>query len=338
MRRVLAWEEAGFGDAALFMSLPGPGLAAPVIHAYGTPEQQKLFFSTFTKTTIPRWAAFAVSEPNAGSDMAAMSTTAQKEKSEYVLNGTKWFVGSGGRATWIVVFATAGRHLGRFGIKAFLVHRDTPGFRATRRLPSLGLRVLGLTELKFENCRLNEKYVLALRGANTRERGFDAALTTFQQFRPLVSSLAIGIARAALEQVEEVVTQNGAKHSGAIHWSLVRERLRTMRTRLHAARLICRKAAWLQDRGLENNAEVSMAKIMSAKVGMEICSEALDIAGKAALADDSLLQKLFRDMKGFDILEGTGEIHRLMLVRHLLRQHAERPEALEQTYATTSGN
>jgi acyl-CoA dehydrogenase len=316
--RILMNEEAAYGDAALFIALPGPGLTVPIIDFFGTDEQKQRLFSTFVRQTKPRWAAFAMSEPGAGSDFAALSTTAREEKDCYVLNGSKWFVGNGLRAEWIVVFASTNPKLGSFGIKAFIIERGTPGFKASRVLKTMGLRAVQISELQFVECRIAKENLLSPPGAGKRG-GFDGSLLTLQQFRPAVAAMAIGTARAALDLADAWLSQNGASHGLARRWQEKKQRLESLRTRVHAARLVCWKAAWLQQRGQPNLVEISMAKAFAAKVAMQSCSVAVEIAGAAGILAYPLLEKLQRDAKAFDLLEGTGDIHRLMLTRAVLR-------------------
>ena len=158
--RVLASEEGGYGDAALFVALPGANLAAPVVQAFASDEMKKAFFSCFAGN-FPQWAAFALSEPHAGSDMAAISTTAQKQDHGYVLNGKKSFVGNGARATWTVVMATVNRRLGQFGIRPVMVHQGIPGFTVLRRLCCLGVLGAGqFANWNSANARVPEECFL----------------------------------------------------------------------------------------------------------------------------------------------------------------------------------
>jgi len=316
--RVIMNEEAAYGDAALFIALPGPGLTGPIVSAFGTAEQKQKLFSIFVGQPRPMWAAFAMSEPGAGSDFAALSATAREEKECYVLNGTKWFVGNGLRAEWIVVFASTNPKLGRFGIRAFIVERGAAGFKASRALKTMGLRAVQVAELQFHECRIAKENLLNPAAAG-KKGGFDGSLLTLQQFRPAVAAMAIGTARAALDEADELVRQNGASHSGARRWQEMKRRMELMRVRVHAARLLCWEAAWLQHSGADPFPQTCMAKAFAAKVAMEACTTALEIAGAAALRSHPLLEKLQRDAKAFDLLEGTGDIQRLMLARTLMR-------------------
>jgi acyl-CoA dehydrogenase len=316
VRRVILNEELAYGDAPLFVALPGLSLAAPIVNAVGSPLQKEKFLSPFLGGDRDLWAAFAMSEPTAGSDVSAMSTHARKENGTYVLNGTKWFIGNGSRAGWAVVFATTNRRIGRFGIKAFLVERGTPGFEATRVLGTLGFRVLQISELRLEDCHIPEANLLT---PPAGQYGFDGGMMTFYRFRPAIAAMAVGTARAALDQASEFAQQNGACHGD--YWGRVQDRIRELRFRVDAAKLLCWKAAERIDNGLEAFSHICMAKAFGARTVMEVCSYSLQVAGLAGISlAESIVERLARDAKAFDLLEGTGDMQRLMLARNLLKE------------------
>jgi acyl-CoA dehydrogenase len=315
--RLLLNEEMSHADAPLFAALPGLSLAMPILQAFGTPAQKARFFSPFLDPGRFCWAAFAMSEPSAGSDVSALSTSARKDRDCYVLNGTKWFIGNGLRADWVVVFASVNPRLGRFGLKAFVVERGTPGFEATHALSTMGFRALQISQLKFQDCRIPESNKLVPNGANA---AFDGAMITFQQFRPGVAAMAVGAARAAWERAQELIQQNGALHSGARKWNTIKEQLDQFELRLRAARLLCWTTAWRKLQNQDNFAEICMAKASCAELAMEISAFAMDVAGICGLCPEPLLERFFRNAKAFDLLEGTGDMQRLMLTRHLLRK------------------
>jgi acyl-CoA dehydrogenase len=321
MLRTLCAEELGYGDAALAVALPGPGLAEPPLRSLGSTEQQARYFNGFLGRT-PQWASFALSEPKVGSDAAAIMTTARKEQGHYILNGAKWFIGNAQRAEWAVVFATVNPNAGRFGIRAFLVDRGAPGFTVGRILPTIGMKAAQVSELLFDECRVPRENLLGTEKTGWRDRGFDAAIRTFNLVRPGVAAMAVGLGRAIIEVLRELANQNGAHFPLAHRWRDLTARIERMEVRLHAVRLLCWKAAWLYDQGIENAQESSMAKALGAKVVMEVCAEAMGMAGKAGLRDVPLLEKWFRDIKAFDFMEGTGEIQRLMIARAALHSGA----------------
>ncbi len=314
--RMIIGEEMGYGDAALYLALPGPGLAEPILKRLGSPEQIKRLFGVFLGS-VPRWAAFAMTEPNAGSDVAAMTTTARREHGSYVINGRKWFIGNGARADWVVVFATINSNSGPFGIRPFIVTRGTPGFRIGRILPSMGLRVLQISELMFEDCRIPEENLLGGYKFEARRSGFRAGLQVFNVMRPVVGALAVGIARAAIDYLEEGVKTDGASHCQARSWIEMDKVIEAMKPRLHAARLLCWKSAWLYDNGLDNTRDASSAKVLASRTAINICSRALDLARRANLSNLSALEKLCRDVRAFDFLEGAEDVLKLSIAKTL---------------------
>jgi len=308
--RALAAEECGYGDPSLFIALPGPALAACVVRALGTREQQERFFTPFLGSSL-RWSALAISEPDAGSDVTAMTTRAVRDDGGYVLTGRKWFIGCGARADVVVVLATTNPKLGQFGIRPFLVERGDPGFIVGGVLPSLGMRAVQLSELVFDACHVPTRNVL-VHGEGGRHRGgFKSCLWTFQQYRPTVAALAIGHARRCLDLARQFLVGRSRRSVDADAGRIVR-----LEGRLRAVRLLCWKAAWLFDHDRDNTFEAAMAKCISATLGIDAASECWRLASGAA--DTSLAAKLLRDAKAFDLLEGTGDIQRVNAIRALI--------------------
>jgi acyl-CoA dehydrogenase len=334
MLRVIMSEEIAHGDTSLYVALPGPSLAEPVVRAFGSPEQQRRLFGIFLGDT-PRWAAFAMSEPRTGSDVGAITTTAIKRGDRYVINGKKWFIGNGARADWVVVFATVNPKQGQFGMRSFVVERGTPGFRVGGILPTMGMRAVQLTELVFEDCEISEENLLGGQKQDRRSGGFQAGMRTFYLMRPGVAAMAVGTARAVVEKIDEEVNAIAACNSAARRWREVRSRIENMKLKVDAARLLCWQAAWLYDAGRDNSREASMAKALGARVAMEVCAESLEIGAAARISDDgrSLLDRAFRNVKVFNIAEGTGDIQRLTVLNSLLRNSRS---ALNQVQASAS--
>jgi acyl-CoA dehydrogenase len=310
--KVIIGEEMGYGDAASYLALPGPGLAEPIMKQLGSTEQIKRLFGIFLEP-VPKWAAFAMTEPNAGSDVTAMTTTARKVDECYVINGRKWFIGNGARADWLVVFATINANSGPFGIRPFIVTRGTPGFRIGRLLTSMGLRALQISELIFEDCRIPAENLLGEYKFEAKRSGFRAGLQVFNVMRPVVGALAVGIGRAAIDYLEEGMKTDRASHYQARSWLEMESEIEAMKPRLRAARLLCWKAAWLYDEGRDNTREASAAKVFASRTAINICGRALDLAGRANLSNLLALEKLCRDAQAFEFLEGTGDILKLSI-------------------------
>ncbi len=316
---VIAAEEMAWGDPAVLTNIPGAGLGAPPVAATGTPEQKERFFGVFKDKSQLRWGAYGLSEPGAGSDVANIATTAVKDGDHYVLNGTKCFITNGARASWVVVFATTDKSLGRAGHRTFVVEKGTPGFRVGRIEKKMGLHAQETAELVLEDCRVHRDNLLGgeayyeQRGAS----GFKIAMAFFDTTRPLVAILAIGIARAAFEMarkwVEDVYGANSALPAAV----LARERLFHMERQITAGRLLAWKAAWLADLGRPNSKEASMAKGYAGTIATRVCSEAVGLLGPEGCLHHNHVEKLFRDVKVFDIFEGTGQVQRIVVSRRV---------------------
>lgn len=312
---VLATEEMAWGDPAITLSLPGAGLGGPPVESSGTPEQKERFLSIF-KNDQARWGAYALTEPEAGSDASAVQTTAVKTAGGYVLNGQKIFITNGARASWVVVFATVDATLGKAGQRAFVVEKGTPGFTAPKLVKKMGLRANETAELVFENCFVPEENLLggeALYEANrSKPSGFRVAMKTFDSTRPIVAAMAIGIARAAYEYTRDIVRMEYPR-GGRFHY-LAAEMLAEAEQEIAAARLLTWEAAWKADIGRENAKEAAMCKAYAGELARRVCEQCLELLGPVGL-DGHIVEKLYRDVKVFDIFEGTNEIQHLVTAR-----------------------
>jgi acyl-CoA dehydrogenase len=315
---VIAAEEIAWGDAGIVLSLPGPGLGGPPVRIMGTPEQQKRFFGVFTKDDEPHWGAFALTEPGAGSDVAAISTTAVKDGNYYIINGTKQFITNGARADWNVVFATIDKKLGRAGHRAFVIEKGTPGFKVGKIEEKMGLRASETAELVFEDCRVHKDNLLGGEEYYAKKAGFKGAMGTFDASRPMVGAMAVGIARAAYEYSLNWVKENYMLSRPIPKYAIIKDMFATMARKIEAARLLCWKAAYMLDLKLPNAKEASMAKAYSAQIAMETCINAIQVMGSQGLSKDHLVEKWFRDIKVYDIFEGTGQVQRIVISRRLL--------------------
>ncbi len=318
---MIASEELAWGDPALIISFPGPGLGAPPLEMLGTSEQKKRFFGIFKDKKEPRWAAYALTEPGAGSDAATISTTAVKDGDYYILNGRKCFITNGARASWVVVFATVDPKLGRDGHRVFVVEKGTPGFYPGRIEEKMGLRASETVELIFEECRVAIENLLG--GEEYYEvkakEGFKAAMKTFDATRPIVGAMAVGIARASYEIVKDWAKENNLFTSLLPRFRGLRDSLNYMEREIDAARLLCWRAAWMIDEELPNSKEAAMAKAYAAQVVTNVTSKAIEIMGVHGCLRENLLEKLYRDQKVYDIFEGTGQIQRVIISRRIFQ-------------------
>lgn len=318
---VIASEELAWGDPAFVITLPGPGLGEPPVKMIGTREQKERFFSVFKDRSEPRWGAYALTEPGAGSDVAAIKTIAVRDGNHYIINGRKCFITNGARASWVVAFATVDPKLGREGHRVFVVEKGTPGFYPGKIEEKMGLRASETVELVFEECRVPVENLLGGEEYydERAKEGFKTAMKTFDATRPIVASMAVGIARAAYELARDWAKENNLLSSSLTRFRNLSETLDEMEGQINAARLLCWRAAWMVDEGLPNSKEASMAKAYSAEIVGKVTAKAIEIMGVHGCLRENLVEKLYRDQKVFDIFEGTGQIQRIIISRRIFQ-------------------
>ena len=321
LNTVLGAEEMAWGDAGLLLCLPGPGLGAPPVRATGTPEQKERFFSIFKDMSQHlHWGAYALTEPGAGSDVASIRTSCKKVGNDWVINGRKCYITNGARAAWNVVFATIDPGLGRAGHRAFVVEKGTPGFSVGKIEEKMGLRASETAELVFEDCRVPAANLLGGEEAYHTKEGFMTAMKTFDNTRPIVAAMAVGIGRAAYEYACEFVKHAYVMTRPIPRYSALAERLARVGRGLAAARMLTWRAAWLADSGISNAKEASMCKAMAGQAAIRACIDAIEVCGAegSIQRDHQLLEKWFRDIKVYDIFEGTGQIQRIVISKRIL--------------------
>jgi acyl-CoA dehydrogenase len=318
MASLLGIIEMCWGDVGLLLTMPRQGLGQAAIAAVANEEQLKRFGG--------RWAAMAITEPGAGSDSAAIRTTARLDESdpahpEYVLNGEKIFVTSGDRAELIVVWATLDRSAGRGAIKSFVVERDNPGLKLDRLEHKLGIRASDTANFVLEDCRVPTMNLLGDPGIQTAKEGFAGVMKTFDNTRPLVAGMAIGVARACLERTRELLEEAGLTidYDAPEHLqpAAIAEFIE-MEADWEAARLLTMQAAWMADNRKPNSLQASMAKAKAGRAGTEIALRCVALAGAIGYGEGELLEKWARDAKILDLFEGTQQIQLLIIGRHLL--------------------
>ena len=307
-------EELSYWDRGVAVSFPGPGLGEPPLLSMGTPHQKARFLGPFLEPDRPRWGSFAMTEPSAGSDVAAIKTSARKDGDHWILNGDKSFAANASRADWILVWATVDPSLGRGGHRAFVVERSTPGLGDFVIERKMGLKAYESTSFTLRDCRVSEENLIGGEEHYARRAGFKGAMKSFNATRPLVAAMAVGIGRAALDEALAFARQH--ELLGDVR---VRDRLERIRRRLRAARLLCWRAAWLADHSSPNVLEASMAKALAPAVALEATTLGMELIGEVGGRGDHLIEKLFRDVKAMDIVEGTGQIQRILMARHLVQ-------------------
>ncbi|HET6336477.1 MAG TPA: acyl-CoA dehydrogenase family protein [Polyangiales bacterium] len=317
MATVLGLTELCWGDVGLALTIPRQGLGNAAIAAVANEEQARRFKG--------RWAAMAITEPGAGSDSANIRTTAVLDGDHYVLNGEKIFITAGARADLIVVWASLDPAVGRAAIKSFVVEKGTPGCTLVRLDHKLGIRASDTATIQLTDCRVPKANLLGSPEIDTKQ-GFGGVMQTFDNTRPVVAAMAVGVGRASLERTRELLRQRGilGGYERALYGSTAAEaELYRMEADLEAARLLTLKAAWLADNGIPNSKEASMAKAKAGRVANHITLRCLQLCASVGATETELLEKWARDSKILDIFEGTQQIQLLIIARRLLGKSSQ---------------
>ena len=317
MAVVLNMMEICWGDAGLALTIPGQGLGNAAIAAVATPEQKKRFDG--------KWAAMAITEPDAGSDSAAIKTTAVLDGDYWVLNGEKIFVTCGDRADLIVIWATLDQSLGRAAIKSFVVEKGSPGMKVTHLEKKLGIRASDTATIILDNCRIQRDNILGSESIDTK-KSFAGVMQTFDNTRPVVAAMSVGVAKAALDLTCELLSREGLSFQykgNRFEIPAIEAEIYRMEAELEAARLLMFKAAWMADNGKPNSKEASMAKAKAGRVGNEITLRCVELCSSLGYSEDHLLEKWARDSKIFDIFEGTQQIQQLVVARRVLKKRSK---------------
>jgi alkylation response protein AidB-like acyl-CoA dehydrogenase len=280
------------------------------IYEKGTEKQRKKYLPSLTSGKAI--AAWALTEPNAGSDASSTQTTAVLDKNEWVINGTKQFITSGDIADVTTVMAMTDKSQGAKGISAFIVEKDTPGFKVGQLEDKLGLRGSHTAELVFDNCRIPKENILGEPGM-----GFVGAMNILDRGRTAIGAMSVGIARGAFEDALEYAKQRQqfGKPIGknqAIQWMLA-----DMATEIDAARLLVYRAAYMEDQDVRFTKEASMAKLFASEIAMRTTVKAIQIYGGNGYMRTYPLERYYRDIKLCTIGEGTSEVQRMIIARQL---------------------
>jgi acyl-CoA dehydrogenase len=310
---VLGIIELCWGDVGLLLSMPRQGLGNSAIASVATEEQLKKYGG--------KWAAMAITEPEAGSDSASIRATAELDGDEYVLNGEKIFVTSGDRADLIVVWASLDRSKGRAAIKSFIVERDNPGLKLDRLEHKLGIRASDTANFTLQDCRVPKEALLG--DPEVKEKGFAGVMETFDNTRPLVAAMAVGVTRAALEETRRLLKETGVKidyDKPALSQHAAAARFLEMEADYEAAWLLTLQAAWMADNSQPNSLQASMAKAKAGRTGVDVTLGCVELCGSVGYGENELLEKWARDSKILDIFEGTQQIQLLIVARQLLKK------------------
>ncbi len=309
----LVWEELAAGCAGINVALGINSLGCGPVLAAGSDEQKREWLPAVTREcTI---VSYCMTEPEAGSDVAGIQTTAVKHGNDYVLNGTKRFISGGTVARWFSVFAVTDKGAGHKALSCFWVPRDTPGVSVPRHEDTMGQRAANTAEVVFQDVRVPEYNRIGREGD-----GFAIAMAVFNGSRPGVAAASVGLARAAMEHAFDYAQQRRVQGQAIAQYQAIQFKLADMAMEIAAARQLVWHAAWLLDHGQRAAREASYAKAFAADMCMRHTTEAVQIFGGYGYSREYPVEKYMRDAKVMQIYEGTSEIQRLIIFREMMRQ------------------
>jgi acyl-CoA dehydrogenase len=307
---MLVGEELSWGCAGIAVSIVANTLGSAPVMIAGSHEQKERWLRPLVEEPI--LCSFGLSEPNAGSDVSGIQTTAVQEGDEYVLNGSKMFITNAGHADWLVVFASTDKSEGQRGLSAFVVPTDLDGVTVEKHLDKMGQRATDTSALAFQDVGVPAENRLGEEG-----EGFKIAMKTLDFTRPGTAAGAVGVAQAAYEHaVEYAKTRVQFGQPIAINQG-VNFLVADMATEIEAARLLVWQAAWLFDQGKRATLQSSFAKRFAADTAMKVTTDAVQIFGGYGYIKEYPVEKLMRDAKLFQIYEGTSQIQRLVIAREI---------------------
>ncbi len=309
----LALEAVAEGDGACstIMSVHNSVACAPIAR-YGTDEQKARFLKPLARGEM--LGAFALTEPQAGSDAANQRTRATRDGNGYVLNGTKQFITSGARADLVIVFAVTDPQAGRKGISAFVVPTDRDGYHVERIEKKLGQRASDTAQIRFEDLKLEGDCRLGAEG-----EGYRIALSNLEGGRIGIAAQSVGMARAAFEHARRYAGEREAFGKPIGEHQAVAFRLADMATRIEAAHQLVMNAARLRDAGEPCLKEACMAKLFASEMAERVCSDAIQIHGGYGYLNDFPVERIYRDVRVCQIYEGTSDVQRMVIARELQR-------------------
>lgn len=280
------------------------------IYEHGTEKQRKKYLPSLCSSG--NLAAWALTEPNAGSDAAAGQTTAELKGNEWVINGTKQFITSGDIADVTTIMAMTDKSKGTKGISAFIVEKDTPGFKVGQLEDKLGLRGSHTAELILENCKIPKENLIG-----EKDMGFIGAMNILDRGRTAIGAMSVGIARAALEDALDYAKQRQQFGRPIGKFQAIQWMIADMATEIEAARLLVYRAAYMEDQGVKFTKEASMAKLFASEMAMRATNKAIQILGGYGYTREYPLERYFRDAQLCTIGEGTSEVQRIVISRQL---------------------
>jgi acyl-CoA dehydrogenase len=304
-------EELAYGCSGIQTSMTANTLGLTPIKLGGTEAQKKKYLGWLAAEPI--FASYATTEPGAGSDVAGLQTKATKDGNGYVLNGTKQFITNAGMASFITVFATEDTALRHKGIGAFIVPADSKGLKIGKHEDKLGQRASETCTVTLEDVKISPENVLAVPG-----QGFKLAMETFNQTRPDIGAIACGLMRRCLDECVAYAKERKTFGVPIAQHQLVQAMIAEMAIRVEATSLLVRKAAWNLDKGIRNPIISSYAKAYGADSAMQTATDAVQVFGGNGFMKEYPVEKLMRDAKVLQIYEGTSQIQRIVIAKHVL--------------------
>ncbi len=326
----LVQEAIAYGDGWPLWT-NGGSIGQNVVKLMGTPAQKERWVGGLARGEM-RFAAFALTEPHFGSDVAQVATTATRAGDTWLLNGTKMYCSMGASADYVVVFATIDKAAGRHGIRAFVVEQGAPGFKvAKRNEEKLGIRCAETSELLFENCTVpldhclgwSEDPIVPRSDGERVQSGFLGAVDTLGTTRPLLAGISLGLARAAVDVATAWVAERRGEFTPARLARIESEFARMDSALDHGRRLVLR-AAWMKDQRIKNTREASVAKAYGPPIAERVIRRAMQIMGPDGASERYLVEKWHRDVKIYDIFEGSGQVMRITMSRDRMGAEAAR--------------
>ncbi|BDR07044.1 acyl-CoA dehydrogenase [Comamonas testosteroni] len=308
IRETLA-RHSGLADFAFAMQ----GLGSGAISLAGSEEQKKRYLSLVARGDAI--SAFALSEPDAGSDVAAMACEARLEGDHYVINGEKTWISNGGIADFYVVFVRTGEAAGSRGLSALIVEAGTPGFEIAERINVIAPHPLA--RLKFSNCR-----VPAAQRVGAAGEGFKVAMRTLDVFRTSVAAASLGFARRAMDEALQRATSRKMFGGVLADFQLTQAKLAQMATQIDSAALLTYRAAWLRDQGENVTREAAMAKMTATENAQQVIDAAVQIWGGLGVVSEQPVERLYREIRALRIYEGATEVQQLIIGRDLIKNHS----------------
>lgn len=317
-------EELAWGCAGIALALNGSGLACTPVAQMGTDEQKKFFLEHMKgkdENGHPKLAAMAMSEPTTGSDISDIRTTARREGDYFILNGSKQWITNGKSAAIFLVWAQTDKSLGRAGVKGFIIPRGTEGLIPGKKEVKLGIRASETAQVHFENCKVPVDWVLGGMEAASKQ-GLKGAHAMFDATRPLVGAQGVGIARSAYDYMVEYGKKETLYGKPLCEHQWFAFEIAEMAMQIEAARAMVHKACWMADNQIPNANIASMAKALGATAAQDVTSRSIRLLGEEGWTSAHPVEKWYRDAKIYDIFEGTGQIQRRIVAKHIFGVNA----------------